>query len=242
MSPARAAAGRLVATLGCDLRLQLRNGFYWAAGFVALYLMVLLQWLERPALAWILPVGIFGNLTINTFYFFSGLVLLEKREGTLEAQVVTPLRTGEYLASKLVTLTALGVVENLAIVVVAYGPGFRALPLVAGMVLAGVVYCLAGFALVARYDSINEFLMPSFLVTLALALPILPYLGILEGWWILLHPLGGSLALLEAAFLPVPAARQAAAVVASLAWIVVAVPWSRSAFRRFIVVREGRRR
>lgn len=230
---------RLVATMSWDVRLQVRNGFYYAAGFVALFMVLLLLWPSREDLVWILPVLVFSNLMINTFYFFSGLVLLEKREGTLEAQVVTPLRTWEYLASKLVTLTALALVENLAITGLAYGFGFRVIPLVVGMLLAAVIYCLVGFALVARYDSINEFLMPSFLVTAAFSVPLLPYFGYFEGWWHYLHPLLGPLLLLEAAFSPVPVWKQIYAVVFPLVCMVPVFLWSRREFRRFIIASEG---
>jgi len=232
---------RLVATMGWDVRLQVRNGFYYAAGFVALFMVLLLLWPGREDLAWILPFVVFSNLMINTFYFFSGLVLLEKREGTLEAQVVTPLRTWEYLGSKLVTLSALALAENLAITVFAYGFGFRILPFVLGMMLAAVICCLVGFALVARYDSINEFLMPSFLVTAALSVPLLPYFGFLEGWWHYLHPLMGPLVLLEAAFESVPPWEQVYGVVYPLACVVPIFLWSRREFRRFIVSSEGTR-
>ncbi|MFQ5527111.1 MAG: ABC transporter permease [Thermoanaerobaculia bacterium] len=236
---------RLVATMSWDVRLQVRNGFYYAAGFVALFMVVLLLWPSREDLVWILPVVIFTNLMINTFYFFSGLVLLEKREGTLEAQVVTPLRTWEYLGSKLATLTALAVGENLAITVLAYGVEFRVVPLLLGMLLAAVIYCLVGFALVARYDSINEFLMPSFLVSAAFSVPLLPYFGYLEGWWHYLHPLMGPLLLLEAAFVEGPAAplasiwEQVYAVAFPLACVVPVFLWSRREFQRFIVASEG---
>jgi hypothetical protein len=49
------------------------------------------------------------------------VILLEKGEGTLEAQVFTLLRTWEYLASKISTLTLLALVENIVILLV----GFR---------------------------------------------------------------------------------------------------------------------
>lgn len=230
---------RLLATMRCDVRLQVRNGFYYAAGFVALYWMVLLVWPSHEDLEWILPVLVFTNLMINTFYFFSGLVLLEKREGTLEAQVVTPLRTGEYLASKLVTLSLLGVLENLAITLIAFGPDFGVLPLLVGMVLAALIYCLVGFAVVARYDSINEFLMPSIPVFVVFVIPMLPYFGILPGWWHYLHPLLGPLLLMKAAFQPVSAWETTYGVVYPLLWIGPIFVWSRRAFYRFIVTREG---
>lgn len=222
-----------------DVRLQIRNGFYYAAGFVAVYWMLLLLWPSDQELVWILPVLIFTNLMINTFYFFSGLVLLEKREGTLEAQIVTPLRTWEYLGSKLVTLTALGVIENLVITVVSYGMDFLIVPLVVGMVLAAMIYCLVGFAFVARYDSINEFLMPSMVAFVAFVVPLLPYFGYFEGWWHYLHPMMGPLLLMKAAFQPIETWQWFYGVVYPLIWIAPLFVWSRRAFYRFIIAREG---
>ncbi len=232
---------RLLATVHCDIRLQFRNGFYYAAAFVVAYLSLLLLWPRRSDLAWILPACIFGNLMMNTFYFLSGLLLLEKREGTLEAQVVTPLRTGEYLGSKLVTLTGLSLAENLFIILIAYGADFRAFPLLLGMVLACAIYCLAGFAVAARYDSINEFLMPSMLFTVLFSIPLLPYFGYLEGWWHYLHPLMGPLLLMEAGFQTVPLWKQVYGALYPLAWLAPIFVWSRSAFYRFVIAREGRR-
>ena len=138
-SPAKACSEpmhRLAATVLLDLRLQLRNGFYYAVAFVLACWFLLLT--RLPPLDWgyVLPAVIFGNLVMVNFYFVAGLVLLEKDEGTLEAQVVTPLADWEYLASKTATLAARSVVEQVAIVWSAYGGGFAAGPLVGGIVLA----------------------------------------------------------------------------------------------------------
>ena len=115
---------RLAATVCLDLRLQMRNGFYYAVAFVLACWFVLLT--SLPVIDWgyVLPAVVFGNLVMVNFYFVAGLVLLEKDEGTLEAQVVTPLADWEYLASKTVTLAALSVVEQVVIVWSAYGGGF----------------------------------------------------------------------------------------------------------------------
>jgi fluoroquinolone transport system permease protein len=232
---------RLVTAMKGDVRLQVRNGFYWAAGFVALYTILLLSLLNAETLEWIIPPFVFSNLLMNTFYFIGGLVLLEKAEGTLEAQVVTPLRTSEYLASKIVTLTALAILENLAIVGLTFGLGVRIVPLVAGMLLAGPVYALLGFAAVARYDSINEYLFPSFIYATLLAPPLLAYFGVWDGWWIFLHPLQPALVLMEGAVRPLGAGEWAYGLLGSVAWIVPAFLWSRRAFHRFVIVKEGTR-
>ena len=106
---------RLAATLAADVRVQFRNGFYLATAFVVTCSVVGLRWLPTDVAALLLPVVVLENIVVNTFYFVSALLLLERGEGTLAAQSVTPLRADEYLASKVLTLTALSLVESLLI-------------------------------------------------------------------------------------------------------------------------------
>ena len=232
---------RLGATARGDVRLQVRNGFYWAAGFVALYCILLLNLVDAETLAWLIPPFVFSNLLMNTFYFIGGLVLLEKAEGTLEAQIVTPLRTSEYLASKIVTLTALAILENLAIVGLTFGFGVRIVPLTVGMLLAGPIYALFGFAAVARYDSINEYIFPSFIYATLLSPPLFTYLGVWDSGWTVLHPLQPAMVLMEGAIRPLGVGEWLYGVLGSVAWLVPAFLWSRRAFHRFVVVKEGSR-
>lgn len=233
---------RFAATVHGDARLQLRQGFYYAAAFVLMILIVTGRQLSAEALIWFLPVIVLTNVQINSFYFLSGLVLLEKAEGTLQAQVVTPLKPGEYLASKVVTLTILSVVENVVLVLATVGPAAATPALLGGIVLASVLFCLTGFLAVARYDSINEFLMPSFLYTMGLTLPFLPYFGLLDSWLFDLHPMQAPLALLEAALDASGAGPSTVAAVSAAICLAAAGASSLRAFQRFVVAGEGAHR
>jgi fluoroquinolone transport system permease protein len=188
---------RLAATVLTDVRLQFRNGFYYATGLVVAFSIALLRWLPADAAALILPVVVLENVLMNAFYFVSGLLLLERVEGSFTAQSVTPLRPGEYLASKLATLTALSLLESLAIVGAVAGFDARLIPMAAGVALAAVLFCMTGVALAVRYDSINEFLMPSVLYTTLLTLPLLGHFGLGSPAWYLVHPIQGPLMLMH---------------------------------------------
>lgn len=146
---------RLAATIKTDVRIQFRNGFYFATVFVVAFSIVLLRWLPPDVAILILPVVIVENVLVNTFYFVSGLLLLERVEGTFVAQSVTPLRDDEYVAAKLVTLTALSLAESLLIAVAVFGIDAWLVPMAAAIALAAVLFCLVGIGLVVRYDSIK---------------------------------------------------------------------------------------
>ncbi|HEV2147612.1 MAG TPA: hypothetical protein VGR37_09445 [Longimicrobiaceae bacterium] len=232
---------RLLTAVRCDARLQLRNGFYHAAGFVVLVWGVLLYRARGLDWAPLLPAVVVGNLVLSTFYFVGGLVLLEKGERTLEALVVSPLRPGEYLGSKVLTLTALAVLENLLIVLLLRGSRFALVPFVAGMALAAVLLVLAGFIAVARYDSINEYILPSVPYAAVAILPLLPYFGVGAGPWVYAHPVHAALVVIGAAFQPVGGWELAYGVVYSAAWAGVLGVAARRAFRRFVVADAARR-
>jgi fluoroquinolone transport system permease protein len=228
-----------MATIRCDIRLQTRNGFYYAAGFVAFFWMLMLSQVPAAYLAWLIPVFVLSNLLINTFYFIAGLVLLEKGEGTLLAQSVTPLRSWEYLAAKVITLTLLSLLENMLIVGVGYGLAFDLLPLLAGIVLAAAIFVLTGFIVVSRYDSINEYLFPSFLYTLAFIPPFLDYLGLWQSRLVYLHPVQAPLLLAKAAFGPIATWQWLYGLLYAALWLGLLFGWSRRAFARFVMTAEG---
>lgn len=232
---------RLAATIRCDVRLQFRNGFYWAVAFLLTILLVVIA--QLPAFDWrpVLPALILGNLVTATFYFMAGLVLLERGEGTLEAQIVTPLRVEEYLGSKLVTLTALSIVENVIIALITVGTVFRPLPLVLGIVLASCLYCLAAFPAAVRYGSINELLFPTMLWTLLFALPIVQYAGVWHTPLMYLHPFQAPLVILRGAVAELPPWEWVYGIAWGMLWIGIAFVWCRRAFRRFVVTALGTR-
>jgi fluoroquinolone transport system permease protein len=188
---------RLAATVATDLRVQLRNGFYVATALIVVFSIGLLRWLPAESTALLLPVVIIQNVLLNGFYFVSGLLLLERVEGTLTAQSVTPLRAGEYLASKVGTLTALSLAESLLIASAVLGVGPWLIPMAAGIAVAAALFCLVGVALVLRYDSINEFLMPSVLYAFLLTLPMFGLFGLGRAEWYVLHPIQGPLSLMR---------------------------------------------
>jgi fluoroquinolone transport system permease protein len=228
---------RLRATLRADVTLQLRNGFYAATGFVAAVWAAIL--LQSPAFdwSWLLPPLALGNLLLNTFYFMGALVLLEKGEGTITALVVTPLRIGEYLLSKVATLSTLAMVETLLIVALASGGRFSPAPLLLGVALAGALFCLAGFVAVARHDSINTFLLPSGAYAALLWLPLLAYVAQWRPWPLFLHPLMPPLVLVEGAFRPLALWEALYGLGSSALWLALFFVASRRAFRRWLLAR-----
>ena len=229
---------RLLETIRCDVRLQYRNGFYYAVAFLLFFFAILVNFVPIDWTPWLAAL-LLGNMMLATFFFLGGLILLEKGEGTLEALIVTPLSDVEYLASKIVTLTLLATAEQLMLVLLASGFDFSPLPLLIGVVLGSILYCLFGFLAVSRYDSINEYLFPSMLYTLFFSVPFIPFFGLADGWAFYLHPLQGVLLLLGAAFVPLSGWQWVYSLGSCLLWSFLLLRLCRLWFHRFIIRSEG---
>ncbi|MCP5095827.1 MAG: ABC transporter permease [Chloroflexi bacterium] len=230
---------RLSSTIQWDMRLQFRNGFYYASAFVAVLSSLILGQFPNADFAFILPMILFANLLINTFYFVAALVLLEKGEGSLEGLIVSPLRKWEYLVSKVVTLTFLSILESLLITLILYGFGFNWLSFLLGIISVCAMYTLVGFAFVARYDSINTFLFPSFIFTTVLSLPLIDYLGLWQTPFIYLHPFQAPILLLKGSFQPIETWQFVYGVLYTAVCTTIFFIYSHRAFYRFVILKQG---
>lgn len=233
---------RMLSALRWDVVLQFRNGFYYVGAlFVLLWVGLLRQMMNDAPFVGSLaaPVFLMLNMLITTFYFVGGLVLLEKGEGVLDGLVVTPLRGWEYLAAKAVSLTFLAMLESILIVGLTVGATFQPLPLLAGMALLGGLYVLLGFVAIARYDSINEYLLPSGVLVALLVLPLAGYVGLWQSTLFYLHPVQPALVLIRAAFVPVASWEIVYGAAGAALWLALSYVWARRAFCRFIVRTAG---
>jgi fluoroquinolone transport system permease protein len=233
---------RLVTAIQLDARLQLRYGLYAVTAIVvAVWTIGLWRFAEalRPLAALLVPVFVAGNLLMTTFYFVAALVLFEKGEGSLSAIATTPLRDGEYLLSKIISLVALALVETLVIVALLSGTQARWGLVLPASALLAAVYTMLGFVAIVRHDSINEFLIPSLGYVFALVLPLVGHFGFVDSIVFLPHPMEMALVLMRGAYAPEPVWKIAVALAGLVAWFAATFLWARARFDRFVVRTAG---
>ena len=226
-----------VTALRWDIVVQARNGFYWATAFMVLIVGALLLAIPEMARAnaaiWV-PALVAVNLQVTTFFFVAGLMLLERDEGTLSALAVSPFSPGGYLASRMISLTALAAVETIAVVWIAFDTRGAWLMLMAGTAALGAIYTGVGAVVAARYTSVNALLLPASVVVTLLLLPLLPHFGFAPRALYLLHPIEPAITLIRAAYGAAGTADVVFGVAGSLAWIAVAYVWGRQCVGRLM--------
>lgn len=239
---------RLLSAMRTDVTMQVRNSLYAIGIGVGVIVAVALSQLANPQqLAGAVPALMLLVIGGSTLLYVAGMITFERDEGTLSAVIVSPLRTSEYLWSKILTLTSLATLESLVMVggamLIMRRAGPLPLPnvplLLAGIIAIGVIYTLVGIVLIVRFDSITDFLVPMAAVAVVLQLPFLYFLGWVPHPLMLIIPTSAPTMLMRGAYVPlvtwewVYAIGYTGLLIALLSW------WAYRAFQTHIIMKVG---
>ncbi len=227
---------RLSSTLRLDSRLQSRYKVYLIVVGAAVFLGLTLRAVVTPdQLNFFMPVLVMYGVSVTTVFLVGVLLLLERGEGTLDVVMVSPLRPGEYLASKLITLVSLALVESAVMAIIAYGLGFSFGWLVLAVVMRASMGVAVGVAVGVRYRSITHFLLPGILASLAFDFPNFWYFEIWPSPLFYLWPSMPPLLLAKSAFLPTDPLQVVYAFVYGGLVVGIFLLWASRSIDRFVV-------
>ena len=227
---------RLSSTVRLDSQLQAYCKVYWIVVGTALAVGLGLRAVATPdQMNFFMPVMVMYGVSLTTVFLAGLLILLKRGEGTLDALMVSPLRPSEYLASKLITLAALALVESAAMAIVAYGLGFSFGWLVLAVVMRASMGVAVGVAVGVRYRSITHFLLPGIFASLAFDLPNFWYFELWPTSLFYLWPSMPPLLLAKSAFLPVEPLQLIYAFAYGAVVVGAALWWASRSIDRFVV-------
>ncbi len=239
---------RLLSAMKIDVIVQVRNNLYAIGIGVAVLVAVMVSQLASPnQLSSLVPALMLLVIGGTTLLYVAGLILFERDEGTLHAVMVSPLRTSEYLWSKIITLTALATLESVTMVGGAMLIMSRsdemtwpAIPiLLIGIIAIGVMYTLMGIVLIVRYDKITDFLIPMAAILSVLQLPFLHFWGVIEHPAFLIIPTSAPTMLMQGAYIQLATWEWLYAMGYTAAMIMGLTIWAYRAFNTHIIMKLG---
>lgn len=239
---------RLLMAMRTDMVLQARNQLYGISiGVSVLIAAVLAKLSTAENMAGIFPMAALLVAGGSTLLYVTGMVVLERADGTLSAVSVSPLRPWEYMGAKVATLTMLAVLEGVLILGGAWWWLQRhvevatpnvPLGLVA-MGLLGAVHVLVGIILVVRYRNLLDALLPMSGIAVVMQLPAFYFIGAVDHWGILLVPTGAPTMLLRGAFAPLQMWEWVYALGGTMVLLVVLWVWALRAFDVHVTQQAG---
>ena len=239
---------RLLAAMKINVMVQVRTNLYAIGIGAGVLVAVMLAWLAGPddLPAWI-PTLMLIVVGGSTMLYGAAMILFEKEQGTLRATIVSPMRPAEYLWAKIVTLTALAVLESIIMVggamLIMSSSERVSLPniplFLIGIVAIGILYTLVGIVLIVRYDKITDFLIPMSAVAVVLQLPFLYFIGWVDSPLLLIIPTSAPTVLMQGAYGPLESWEWIYTTVYTAALIIGLTVWAYRAFDRHIIVKAG---
>ncbi|MCB0630758.1 MAG: hypothetical protein R2824_00925 [Saprospiraceae bacterium] len=221
------AADRLWRAVTGDLIRQQRYQIITIAVAITAIYILIFYFLPGASQDKVVEFLIFNDPVTMGMLFTGSMFLFEKSENTLEALSVTPLRAGEYIGSKVITFSLLGLGASLCMAFAAWGLNFRFVPLVSGVILTASLFTMLGLVLVVGSRSFNEYVIRIGIWMIPVALPILNFFELTDSLWFYLIPTQPILSLLEASRAPIPAWEMIYGIVYLLIWNVGAFYWAR---------------
>ncbi|MFR3683799.1 MAG: hypothetical protein ACLTXM_02000 [Enterococcus sp.] len=170
---------RLFYTIKNDMRYQVKYGFYFIYTLLTLLYILILRPITDPTIESLTgSLIMLSDPAVLGYFFIGGIWLLEKDEDLHSYIGITPLKTTEYVLSKIISL---GVVSTLSATII----GAISLPLEHPFLLAVIVFLsscfftLVGLIFATFAKTVNGYLLTSVPPALLLLTPaILSVLGI----------------------------------------------------------------
>jgi len=230
---------RFLSAFRYDVIFQIRHGFYAAYGILTLMYIIILLNLPTLTREGATVLLIFSDISVLGYFFIGGIILLERRQGTLNTLTVTPLRPWEYLWAKVLSLTCISVVVGVVILLTTSGLQPEILWFLPGLTLSAVLFTLLGLVVAIRSETVNEYFFRGLAYYMVFMVPLIHYFGVVEHPLFHLLPTLGMLHLLESAFWPHSPGELWLALGTLALWSVLAWIWVKHWFRKYIILRKG---
>lgn len=169
-----------------DVRFQFKYGFYlvyvfFTAFYIALIYFLPLSWREKVA-----AILIYTDPAAMGLFFMGAIVLFEKSERVLNSFAVSPVKTEEYIFSKVISLGFISAVVGIIIALTANINNL--LTVITGVLLGSALFTLLGLIVAANISSLNQFLAATIPIEIIGFLPPLFYLFGYDNMLMLIHP------------------------------------------------------
>lgn len=169
-----------------DIRFQFKYGFYFIYLILTLIYIYIINILPDAWRGKAATIMIFSDPAAMGLFFMGAIVLLEKSERVLDSIAISPIKIGEYIISKVISL---GLISTAVGIIIALAAGISNLFIVAlGTFLGSAFFTLLGLIIAANTSSLNQFLAATVPVELLSFLPPMFYFFGYDKPYMLLHP------------------------------------------------------
>ena len=182
-----------------NIKLQFRQGFYYAWIFITILYIIMLYFLPQNIKITILPLIMLSEPSTFAMIFTGAIVLLERDDKMFENLFITPLPIKTYIYSKMISISIPAVLCTFLISGLTGYFSLKLLLLLPAVILTTFFFVICGLILSASSRDIISFIGKIAVYGSIFILTILDYFGIFAGYFQYLLPSKGALVLISTA-------------------------------------------
>jgi fluoroquinolone transport system permease protein len=166
--------------------------------------LIILSFLPKDILSVGLPLVVFSDPSVLGLFFIGGIIMLEKTQGILSVLVVSPLRTIEYILSKVISLAFVSVLAAIAITGFSHYENVNWLLVFLSTVLTSGIFTLCGIMITAGCNTVNQYMVKTVPYMLLFVLPCFSLIGFPYSDLFTIIPSVAALRLMLGAYMGIP--------------------------------------
>ena len=195
---------RLLNAIWADIRFQWKQGFYLVYILITIIYLIILSFLPQDVLSIALPLVVFSDPSVLGLFFIGGIIMLEKAQGVLSVLMVSPLRTIEYVFSKVISLALVSVLAAFAITGFSKCENVNWFLLFLSAILTSGIFTMCGIIINAGCETVNQYMIKTIPYMLLFILPCVSLIGFPGSWAFTLVPSVAALRLMLGAYAGIP--------------------------------------
>jgi len=195
---------RLLHAVWADIRFQFKQGFYLVYVLITVMYLIILSFLPEYILSVGLPLVVFSDPSVLGLFFIGGIIMLEKMQGILSVLVVSPLRTIEYILSKVISLAFVSVLAAFAITGFSHYGNVNWLLMFLSTVFTSGIFTLCGIMITAGCNTVNQYMIKTVPYMLLFVLPCFSLIGFPYSDLFTIIPSVAALRLMLGAYMGIP--------------------------------------
>lgn len=168
---------RMLNAVWADMHFQIKQGFFLVYVIITMMYLIILSFLPEDILSITLPLLVFSDPSVLGLFFIGGIIMLEKVQGVLMVMVVSPLRTIEYILSKVISLAFISVLAAFVITYFSHYESVNWLLLFLATILTSGIFTMSGIMINAGCQTVNQYMLKTIPYMLLFILPCFSLIG-----------------------------------------------------------------
>ncbi len=140
-----------------DIKFQMKYGFYFLYGVLSIFYLIILfaipdKWQEKA-----LVILIFSDPAAMGLFFMGAIILLEKSQKIPYSLAISPIRSVEYIISKILSLCFISVI--VATILTLFINKNNLFIVLIGTAICSSIFTLLGIIVATKISSVNQFIL-----------------------------------------------------------------------------------